>query len=255
MEKRLRKLNKVVANFSLRLLYRFKPLPAIRHGTAIVLFLLFTFHLSLFTPSAEARFLFFGRKKTTHEKKFDEKKKKLRSKKPLERGRSAEDIIRFDREKGVDEVIRALNREENKEAKKQMLNALGNSKNKKAIPEIKKFLNSEDEDIRLYSACSLARLGDVSGIEELKKTALNIKEKRGRRSMAIRALGNIKSDEAVAVLEQVLDDDDFAIRLQAVSSLGKIGTERAIQLVEGMLSDKNERVRKAAENALKRAGK
>ncbi|PKM99443.1 MAG: hypothetical protein CVU78_06310 [Elusimicrobia bacterium HGW-Elusimicrobia-2] len=209
-----------------------------------------------FAPAfAEARFLFFGKDKSPREIKADQAVKKLKGSNSAERGRAADELMQMDKKRGVSEIKTALKKEKDDQAKKNMLNALGNSGDAEAIPDVKEHLSSGDRGVRLYAACALAALGDDSGLGELETVITDAGESRGRRSFAIRSLGGIKTDAAVAVLENVLKDGDFAIRLQAVSSLGKIGTSRALNTVKGMAGDKDERVRDAAGNILMRTEK
>ncbi len=214
------------------------------------------FGLLFFVSSpATARFLFFGRDKTPREITADKAVKKLKGSNSVARGKAADDLMRMDKKRGVAEIKIALKKEKDNQAKKNMINVLGKSGDVEAIPDVKEHLDSEDSGVRLYAACALAVLGDDSGLGELETVITDAGESRGRRSFAIRSLGGIKTDAAVAALGKVLEDGDFAIRLQAVVSLGRIGTVRAMSAVETMSGDKDERVRRASENILMRSGK
>ena len=191
-------------------------------------------------------------KRAIKEEKFDEKVKMLKSKNISERIKASYELILLDKKKGGKKVIDFLEIEKSIEVKKSMINALANSGNNEAINLIKRYLKSEDNNIRLESASALVKLGDDEGVEELKKVAIDKQEKRGRRSLAIRSLGSMKSDQVVMILEDILDDKDFAIRLQSVNSLGKIATEKAFKLIRKMKKDKDERVKNLAKNLLKR---
>lgn len=209
-----------------------------------------------FAPAfAEARFLFFGKDKSPREIKADGEVKKLKGSNPSERGQSADELMRMDRKRGISEIKTALKKEKDNNAKKNMINVLGNSGDAGVIPDIKEQLGSDDKGVRLYAASALAMLGDDSGIDELRGVVSDANESRGRRSFAIRSLGGIKTNAAADILASVLDDGDFAIRLQAVVSLGKIGTARAMGSVKRMTGDKDERVRNASENILMRSEK
>ncbi|MEA2081452.1 MAG: HEAT repeat domain-containing protein [Elusimicrobiota bacterium] len=221
----------------------------------IKLFALITLFAGLVVPRGEARFLFFGKDKTSREMKADKVVKKLKGPNSAERGKAADDLIRLDKKRGVREIKTALKKEKDSGVKKNMLNVLGNSGDVEAIPDVKEHLDSEDSGVRLYAACALAKLGDDSGIDELRSVVSNANESRGRRSFAIRSLGGIKTAAAVAVLGNALEDGDFAIRLQAVVSLGKIGSVKALNAVKKMTGDEDEGVRRAAENILMRVGK
>ncbi|MDA3792573.1 MAG: HEAT repeat domain-containing protein [Elusimicrobia bacterium] len=211
--------------------------------------------VSFIYNDADAKFLWFGKEKSPREMKADKAVKKLNDLNSAERGKAADELIRLDRKRGLIEIKTALKKEKNSRAKRNMINTLGNSGRADAVPAVKEHLNSSDKGVRLYAACALAMLGDDSGIDELRSVISNAKESRGRRSFAIRSLGGIKTDAAADTLVAVLDDGDFAIRLQAVVSLGRIGTAQALLAVRGMTSDKDERVRNAAENILMRTEK
>jgi HEAT repeat protein len=168
------------------------------------------------------------------------------------RARAASDAVKYDREKGATAVIAALRKESNKEARLSMLGALGETGGRDAEDELGKYIGSDDREIRLQAAGSLAKCGNAGSLDVLQTTALNVGEARGARSFAARSLGGLKTDAATDVLEKLLTDRDPALRLQAVSSLANIGTKRALGLVAGRRNDADKNVKQLAENILKR---
>lgn len=65
------------------------------------------------------------------------------------------------------------------------------------------------------------------------------------------ALGEIKSDGAIEALKDILNDEDWILRLRVAKALGKIGSEKAIELLIYILKDKDFMVSFQAEDELK----
>lgn len=147
-------------------------------------------------------------------------------------------------------IADALIKEKSKDLRLQMINALGNLEDENAVNILRELLESKEIEERLYAASSLAKMGDAFGIDVLEEIALDKDERRGRRSLAIRSLGEIKDKKAIDILEKILEEDDFALRLQAVVSLWNINTEEALALVEQMISDPDERVAELVKSIL-----
>jgi len=188
-------------------------------GVATILFLLFAFHFSFFISSAEARFLFFGKKKAEQEEMVEKKRRK-----------PVNPVEQMEKLKSKDPNERAL-----------AVRALGQVKDKNEIDDtikaLAKALNDKDSNVRAYAVRSLGRMKSGKAIAYIKK-ALNDKEKSVRVE-AIKALGAIGDIEAKASLKSVLKRDDSYIKILAASSLAKLGDYGNIGILLNLAQDKN----------------
>lgn len=77
---------------------------------------------------------------------------------------------------------------------------------------------------------------------------------RENRMMAVRILGDLKSQAAVPALGALLDrESDYYVIRETVGALHKIGTSEAIRLIEGLQAHRSEMVRKLVMAAMRGA--
>lgn len=98
---------------------------------------------------------------------------------------------------------------------------------------------------------NLGRLG-TCGIEANSRVLEN-KDTEVKRE-AIRALGETRSETALAPLTVALEDENYSVRIEAVRALSTIGSEKAVELLTNALADKNRAVRLETTDALVQIG-
>jgi len=110
-----------------------------------------------------------------------------------------------------------------------------------------------DVDLKLGARLS----GAVKyGFQEMTVELLirEIEERKVARVSAIKLLGEIVSDKAVAPLILALKDSDDEVRSAAAEALGKIGSDKAVAPLILALKDSDDEVRSAAAEALGKIG-
>jgi flagellar basal body P-ring protein FlgI len=97
------------------------------------------------------------------------------------------------------------------------LEAIGNA----SVSELKKLLNSFDEQIRLRAGRCMLNLGSIQGLPTLQEIALN--KRSAYRVEALQAIATAaRRSDAAAISRRLLRDDDFEIRLAAFEQLHKL---------------------------------
>ncbi|MCP4155639.1 MAG: HEAT repeat domain-containing protein [bacterium] len=116
--------------------------------------------------------------------------------------------------------------------------------------------NCNSSGAQSSSAFSKVKIGVSKTKREEKAfiTALN-SEKWETRAEAAKALGRIKSKEAVVPLIQLLKDKKRNVRFEAVWALGRIKSRKAVEFLTSALNDEDNGVRWAAEKALEKITK
>jgi hypothetical protein len=117
----------------------------------------------------------------------------------------------------IDGFISELANSENKQQSETALEAIGIA----AADKLASLLNSTDEKTRLSAARCLLNMGDDRGLEPLRTIALDKDSKY--RTEAIEAVtSGAKRNDASAILQRLLRDDDFNIVLAAYNQLCRI---------------------------------
>lgn len=116
--------------------------------------------------------------------------------------------------------------------------ALGRTHNEGALPILSGGLFEGRIEIRQFSARSLGLLQNPAGLPVLKRSVTGERDKNVRLE-AIRAVGQIKSPEAIQILRFLTTDADEAIRLAVVRSLRTIGLPEGATALEIMFRDRS----------------
>lgn len=115
--------------------------------------------------------------------------------------------------------VRSLGRTGRSEVKQQLLDGLGEGR----------------ADIRQFSARGLGQLGDPDVLPDL-QTALRSETDQDVRLELIDAVGQIRDEQSVNVLQFLVMDDDPELQMAIVDALGEIGlpeTARALRMLVG----------------------
>ncbi|MGQ9705787.1 MAG: HEAT repeat domain-containing protein [bacterium] len=165
-----------------------------------------------------------------------------------------------------------------------VIKILGELKYRPAIEKIAPYLSAQDDNVRANAVLSLGKLNAYdlkSRIAELyndrastvrSSVALALgflggsdvfeilstmwsreKDEVVKRSICI-ALGMLKSDEGISVLEKAIKEKDHVVRLEAVKALGKIGSPACVNPLKKARFDDEEEVLSAVYEALKKIG-
>jgi len=210
----------------------------------------------LINPSqAEARFLFFGRKKTAQEIKANKKVKLLNHKNPNERIRAAKDLVKLEGERASSHLIKRIKKEKNPRVRAEISEVLGQTENKNMAQDLIDLIKNETKPaVKQVQVLSLGQSRNPVAVAVLEKIFLDEKEDLGVRLQAGNALSYILNDESLKILEKALDNENPKIRLQAVVALGNMGRfkrEYRKKLIEKMLEDSDEKIRNYTKEILR----
>ena len=94
-----------------------------------------------------------------------------------------------------------------------------------AVPNLVQALRSDQDDLRIWSAYTLGRLGPKASAAVTALADLFPSSNVTLRRVATRSLGEVHVDDAVVIelLAKLTSDDDVRVRQYAVDSLGQIG--------------------------------
>jgi|GEM_PF-3570972 len=116
-----------------------------------------------------------------------------------------------------------------------------------AVPHLQKALESDSVKAQMEAAKALGRTGDESAVAPL-WSAFTVAEPE-LKVILLQSIISIGGDEALTTLKKALKDDDVSARSQAASGVGRLGGLAEIAILEQMLED-DETVRIAAAGGL-----
>jgi len=135
----------------------------------------------------------------------------------------------------VDWLIRQIAQygkwEINSERDAAAVEALGKTRDPKAIPVLVEHLLDDDRaEVATAAAFALRHFNDPPVIQALIQAAGNKKISADVRGAAVKSLGDIGNPEVVDTLIQILEDssDDYTVRTDAALALGRMGDTKAI---------------------------
>ena len=127
------------------------------------------------------------------------------------------------------------------------LGLLGDSR---AIEPLKKALEDEDDEVKIWASYSMAKLGKTEYIDTI-RAYLDLEDNYGVRWTAAIALGDLGDSRAVEPLIEVLQyAGGWDTRTNAAEALGKTGDPRARNPLLAAQKDESRDVRDAAAAAL-----
>ncbi len=130
--------------------------------------------------------------------------------------------------------------------------ALGESRDPRAISPLIGCLKDPDPRVRRSCAEALLRLGSIRSVGAFVEILENGEESVFTRKVAADALAKIRTYTAIECLVgRFLDQEETeAVRLHAADALGRTGSLRAIDALEKGLEDGNPRVKEESGKAL-----
>jgi len=117
-----------------------------------------------------------------------------------------------------------------------------------SIGPLSEAFRSENEQVRLYSASALMKLGFRAPAEGiLADMARQFQSADGAlRKKAIETICNLDPGSSVAVLAQALKDSNGDVRIQALYAFSILGRQEYLPLVQSLLKDPNPEVARQA---------
>jgi len=151
------------------------------------------------------------------------------------------------------------NKDENYKLRLSAAEALGRIGDKYAVAPLIEIVTNEEEKsvyLRESAAKALGMLGDIRAVDPMVAV---LEAKKGivdrftfLKERIIEALSRLgfRSDKAIRVLTESLNDESPYIRLSAVDALSELEDKRVTELLEPMIFDDDEDVARGAVNAL-----
>jgi HEAT repeat protein len=113
--------------------------------------------------------------------------------------------------------------------------ALGEQRDRRAVPVLQKILQSGNEEagLRCLAAQSLGKIGDPSVLPSLIALLKDRAIPEHTRSSMAEAIGMLRGQQAFELLAKTLDDDEepVAVRIGAARGLAHLGDQRAVDLL------------------------
>jgi HEAT repeat protein/beta-lactamase regulating signal transducer with metallopeptidase domain len=159
-----------------------------------------------------------------------------------------EALLHFDAEEvSADAFLPGL-RDATPEIRAGAARALGERKEKRAVPELITMLKDGNAELRQVAIQALANLGDRSALEPI---AAAIKDPSADvRQSALEALGELQLKTLPPAALDALNDDHEDVREAAVHLAAQAGDRRAVPALRQLLSDERSGIRSAAVEAL-----
>jgi HEAT repeat protein len=167
---------------------------------------------------------------------------------------------RIGKEQSLPYILKAFNHEEIR-VRREAVQALGLIGGSKAVGILVRALTDEDVRIRCMAAINLGKVGKEAGLIPLLEVVQS-KDFYKREPVEIKAffnaIGMAGSNEAVAILEQLLERRSWfgrgttdEIRLGAARAMAMIGSPEAKVILEEGRDSKDESIREACTQALR----
>lgn len=152
--------------------------------------------------------------------------------------------------RSIEPIIELLDSEKDDAVRQMAILTLGplGQKDKRIIPPLVKYLESENPRLRQYAVLSLGQTKSPEIIDPLLRI-LNDEDSYVRRACAS-ALSDIKDPATVRQFIVRLKDTSPEIRETAANALGKLGDPNAVEPLIEVLTDENYQVREEAAQAL-----
>jgi len=166
---------------------------------------------------------------------------------------AAERLTQLDPNESRADVAKALEpllEDDDRFTRQAATNAMGVWGSNENVPALVEVLKDEHVFARRAAMDALSKLKDERGADAV-AARLTRHEDRNHASRALQEMGSV-AEKAVA---KVIDDSDFAVRLEACKILKAIGTGGSKTVLEKASRDKNGHVAKAAKDALKEVTK
>jgi len=155
-------------------------------------------------------------------------------------------LLNYD--EGIKLLIDTLRKDDPEYRYQDIIAAMGDIAEKRAVDPIIKLLDSKIVEIKWNSVVALGKIGDPIALHHLVRL-LEDKNPEMRGNVVI-AIGDIGAEEALTPLLKALEDRDEKVRILAVNALAKIGDRGAVLPLIELLGDSNNIMRGEIARAL-----
>jgi len=155
--------------------------------------------------------------------------------------------------KAYEPLIKSLKKCNDIAIKQQILLALGEIKDQRALDVVIEYLDDDDEIVGHFASLAVGKIGGNGAVQKLLGIMAGLRP--GRRSHAITALEILGNQKAVPALIEALFSRDDEIREAAARALQYIPDERSFKPLAYCLKDRSSRIRIYSAYALAFTGK
>ncbi|HON05704.1 MAG TPA: HEAT repeat domain-containing protein [bacterium] len=140
---------------------------------------------------------------------------------------AALELIPYQPKSAVFSAMKAiLENEESTEIKKLAILGMGKARLSQAVPLLLSCLKSDDPEIQIYAAYSLACVGNNSGLRiamrDIRSSDVQIQ------SMAVETLAILNTSTAIPELLRILENSELEVKLKAAWALSRLGEEKGL---------------------------
>lgn len=151
----------------------------------------------------------------------------------------------------VDELMAALDREEEPSVRSALLRAYGRAQRSGAVPRLSAALGDPDEGVRLAAIEGLGTTGDAAALPHLEE---RLQGSPAESLAALRAMGDVGHPDAVPILEPWFDAPDLDARRTAAGAAVHVASALSRAGVQRLSRDEDEWVRICAARILGHRG-
>jgi len=189
------------------------------------------------------------------EKKIDKEEflklvEKLSEDDPEIRKNAIKSLGNINNEKSAEYLVDFLN-DDNIEVKIEAINSLGKLKSKIAIKPLIRLLKDEEITVSWTAEESLVNFG-IDALDDISECIINGDDRT--RYMLVSVLGEINDDRSKKLLINLLNDDDFDVRIKTMEILGENKSEGSLDYLANLLDDEDISIRKSAIKAITKIG-
>jgi HEAT repeat protein len=178
--------------------------------------------LSIFMLSAEteAKFMFFGKEQSEHEKLVNDKVKKLTNKNSNIKINAAKELIKLEGKKAAHHLIGQLKKEKDPVSRADLAEVLGGLGSKESAADLIEIIKQEkDNNAKQVEVLALGQTGNNSAVTPLREIFLDSSDDINVRLQAGNGLSYQRGDEVFNIFKAALLDENPRIRKQALVGL------------------------------------
>ena len=165
---------------------------------------------------------------------------------------AVESLVGITDEEAIEPLIKATT-DDNAQVRFKAAEILGSMGDLAVDKLIDEFANAEGKDKR-FLAFALKETEDKKVIPYFVEATGD--EDFGVRKVAVRALGELQSEDELDSIAKCLEDEDWGVRLAAIQALGDLATDESIQLIkDARKAESDKDFKKSCNKAIKKAEK
>ena len=165
---------------------------------------------------------------------------------------AVESLVGITDEEAIEPLIKATT-DDNAQVRFKAAEILGSMGDLAVDKLIDEFANAEGKDKR-FLAFALKETEDKKVIPYFVEATGD--EDFGVRKVAVRALGELQSEDELDSIAKCLEDEDWGVRLAAIQALGDLATDESIKLIkDARKAESDKDFKKSCNKAIKKAEK